>query len=179
MLEISLHKGIFGLLGFRWISWQTSYSSPQFNTGTGNFSPTDKADLKLNVYQPIVGLSAKYDTLTIQAIGFPLVIGHVEHRESFNNGGSFLRAQSDFNEGVFGELCLEYGIPVGATSKGSNFFVFAKAQMLHANSSPTVEIRSAAQQPSIGSFDFTFEQKLLAVGAKAVLPFNLFKILGL
>ncbi len=55
-----VYQGVSLISGFRWINWQTSFTSPYDAVGVdaGDTASTDKADVTINGYVPLIGMTA-------------------------------------------------------------------------------------------------------------------------
>jgi hypothetical protein len=162
------------LAGFRWKSWQLSYTS--FDNEGSPHAPTDTGDATYNGYIPFVGLLATYQGLNLGVIGFPTTFGDVKQFEQWLGPAFNVRATGQLGGGYFVEIFGDYAMPMpGSLVSGQevDLSLFGKVSFLETGGATTHRWSVGTEQ----EWDFQLSRKLFIVGAKATWSFNLANLL--
>lgn len=163
--------------GFRWVNWQTRYERPFDSLPLGASLPTDTADLTLNAYLPLVGLSTTARGVRVGVLGFPTTTGTLEHKESFTGAISRIEIRGKLHAGYFAEAFVEYDAPsFDLPGLSGGLSVFAKASALRSTANTQLE---QALTGISDDYRFTVQRTLFFLGVKAKFEFQLGALLGL
>ena len=178
LLEYPVGLGVSFVAGFRWDSWQTSFTNPSNVYLFYPSASTDTADLTLNSYLPLLGIVSTQGGITVGAMGFPVLRGDMEVHESRNLFASNLISESsNFGEGYFVEVFTEYSTPIGLiahTGFDGSASLFLKYNRLKAIGTNTVTQKFSGGG---GAFEreipFSFRRDLLVLGIQATINFSI------
>lgn len=134
---ISVYDSASLLGGFRWDHLETTFDRPDSPVNIASL-PSDEAVLKVNAYQPYVGVivdqGGSHRRLRAGVLGWPQVYGSLTYGET--DGGAFVTgARIDnrsisLSEGYFWEIFGDYGVRE-TSFVGATFSVFAKWTQYH------------------------------------------------
>lgn len=157
------------LAGFRWMSWQTNYSGPYNQIGFSNHA--DRADVTVNGYIPLFGLTGKTGGVTVGAVGVPTLLGDVDHKEEVSQV-NFIEAKGTIRNGYFAEVFADYTLPsYDLAGLATTFSVFFKASWLDGTGTVDFKDHSQSYIPS-QAFELSLHRTLCFVGARATINFS-------
>ena len=161
--------------GFRWESLVTNFGDPNPNyyfTASGMESALSVAS-----YQPFIGAEieqrSRVGKALLRLIGFPVMLGSIEHFNTCNNRGvPFAHVgNNNVNSGYFIEATGEIGFMNSGASELSGFLTW---ESYRGTCTMNLERRDAGPPETITSanVDFLYERSNLIFGGKISIPFS-------
>jgi hypothetical protein len=177
-VTMDLSPSLMGVFGFRFDSFQTNFFSP--SSGLSSPGPsTDTADISLNAYIPCLGLV--YSSITqgggplfqIGVVGFPVLMGSVDYRETIFSGVFIANQQAGGFQGsntigkgyylnAFADLSL-------ATMNCIQLGAYFKYDILNANANVDLGNRNNSL-PDV-NYAFDFYRSVWNVGGRVSISF--------
>ncbi len=153
--------------GLRYDSFRLDFQDP-YNATIATSRPSDEADVTIEGYLPFVGMTAVHDVnptyLRAGVIGFPVVLGHVDYKQTFGGIPARLEGSGDFNAGYFFEAFAEYSRTVSSATVG----VFARWSMVHAEADADLDATGLASD----TFRFTLDRRVWILGGSIGFDFS-------
>ncbi len=160
------------LLGFRYESWEASFSDP---SGTANTPVWAEADLDMDLYIPLVGLMMDLGQFSFGVTGLPTLPGSIIYGETLG-ANERLTMDSSFARGHWAEVWFRYspaGFNIGPIDAGMG--CFATFSSAFGAAEPSIEIESSTQAGlrDIGIYDISVYRRLWTIGLTVQLGLNL------
>lgn len=155
------------MAGFRYDSFRLDFHDPEDATFATS-RPSDEADVTIQGYLPFVGMMAVHDVnpsyVRAGLIGFPVVLGHVDYKQTFGGIPARLEGSGDFNAGYFVEAFAEYSRTVSSATVG----VFARWSMIHAEADADLDATGFGSD----TFRFTMDRRVWILGGSIGYDFS-------
>jgi hypothetical protein len=137
-----------------------------------------ESGLSLNLYQPFIGFKGAHSIgisrLRLRIVGFPAMVGLLEHFNTCNNAGvPFAHVgSSGIKSGYFLEA---HGEMMVATNGGLEVSTFVTWDLYRGTCSMDLERRDAGPPLTMTSatVDFSYDRSSLALGIKVAVPLAL------
>lgn len=161
--QVPVRDNINVLLGFRYESWEASFSDP---SGTTNIPSWAEANLDMDLYIPLVGLMMDLGGFTFGVTALPTLPGSINFGETLDTEKR-LSLDSSFARGHWAEVWFKYspaGFRLGPVDAGVGCFgTFSSA---FGGAEPSLEIETTTQGAlrDIGIYDISVYRRLWTVG---------------
>jgi hypothetical protein len=177
---LSLEGPVSVVGGFRYESFETKFHDPEAIFFVNN-SPTDEAEVQVNLYLPYVGLvmglgsgsSASCGSceiwdpkVQVGLIGFPYTPGEIKYAETIIELEPRFSVSGPVSNGFFMEAFLNCNCGIGVS--GANVGFFAKWSYVHAKAGATADAEDTAivnPENRADSADLTFDRRNWTIGA--------------
>lgn len=176
--DLSFIKDISAVAGVRWDYHTTRFDEP-FNAMGVISSPRDKVDFIMYTVAPVFGITSTFKgyqygifggDIKLGLLGGPIVFGHVDYKERFNNGALSWHFDDDLSSGgylfkVFGEITALSGKITPAID--GSLSIFAQCNFSKAGGTLDGTAHTGVTQ----GFDFETDSSVVAIGLKAAITF--------
>jgi hypothetical protein len=119
--DASFLKNLSAVAGFRYDYHKMSLNNPQVIAGSVANLPTDKTDIKMQTFSPVLGITSTLQgfksgifggDIKLSLLGSPFVFGKIEYTEGFSDPAFRFNVDDNFNRGYF----FNAGVEVTAIS---------------------------------------------------------------
>jgi hypothetical protein len=177
-MTVDVLPSLLGLVGFRYENFQTKFFSPKSGFST-HLGTQDSANISYNAYVPCVGVILCAPSLfpglnvRVGALGFPVLLGSVEYRESWNEkqgiGGTNVNGFMGSNPISRGAFVNAFGEVSLITLCGVEMGAYGKYEFM-SGATPVYVGQGNSAIPTV-VYDFDFQRRLWGVGGRVSLSF--------
>jgi len=172
-IRYALTDAVWGIAGFRFDSFATSFRNCSDISGVAALLPSDEADCASMSYIPYVGLMVSYGSaLRASFVASPRVAGIAQYRETFG-GDTRWDGKGAMDRGYFGEFSVEYGgnLPRGRLALLIKWIALYNCAPLHVDVLTTGNPGAHSSPTAPFSLPFVLDRRNWVIGASFAIDF--------